>query len=71
MINLQVKTRCILDGELAIINGDKPDFFELQRRSLMTTPVKIELAAKKLPVCFTAFDILYHSGRQITDLPLL
>ena len=26
----------------------------------MSNPVKIEFAAKKLPVCFIAFDILYY-----------
>ena len=70
-IGRQVKTRCILDGELLVLRDGKPDFFEIQRRSLMTNPVKIEFAAKKLPVCFTAFDILYHNDKQITDLPLL
>lgn len=69
-IHRQVKTRCILDGELIVISGGKPDFYEVQRRSLMTNPVKIELASKKLPVSFTAFDILYRDGRQIADLPL-
>ena len=67
----QAKYRCILDGELVILNGGKPDFFELQRRSLMANPVKIEFAAKKLPVCFTTFDILYYDNRQITHLPLI
>jgi bifunctional non-homologous end joining protein LigD/DNA ligase-1 len=67
----QAKSKCILDGELVILNGGKPDFFELQRRSLMSNPVKIEFMAKKMPVCFTAFDILYQDNRQITQLPLL
>lgn len=69
-INRQVKSRCILDGELIVLKDGKPYFFEIQRRSLMTNPVKIELAARKLPVCFAAFDILYHIDKQITDLPL-
>ena len=67
----QSKEKCLLDGELVILNDGKPDFFELQRRSLMSNPIKIELAAKKFPVCFIAFDILYLKNRQITDLPLL
>lgn len=70
-IHRQVKTRCILDGELLVLRNGKPDFFELQRRSLMTNQFKIRLAADKLPVCFTAFDIVYHDGRQITSLPLM
>ena len=69
-INKQAQKRCILDGELLVLNDSKPDFYEVQRRSLMTNPVKIEMAAKKMPVCFTAFDIVYCDG-QITDLPLM
>lgn len=33
-----VSRRCILDGELAVITDGKPDFFAIQRRSLMTSP---------------------------------
>ena len=67
----KAKSKCILDGELVILNGGKPDFFELQRRSLMSNPVKIEFAVRKLPVCYTAFDILYYDDEQITHLPLM
>ena len=70
-INKQVKSRCILDGEISVLNNGKPDFFEMQRRSLMTNPFKIELASKKLPVCFTAFDIVYLRDKPITELPLM
>ena len=35
-IHKQVKCRCILDGELIVIKDGKPDFFEIQRRSLMS-----------------------------------
>lgn len=69
-IHKNVNVRCILDGELAVIKDGKPDFFEIQKRSLMSNPVKIEMAAKKYPACFTAFDILYYEDRQVTDLPL-
>jgi len=66
----QSKSKCILDGELMVLNGGRPDFFEIQRRSLMSNPVKIEFAAAKLPVCLTVFDIVYLNDRQITQLPL-
>lgn len=69
-IHRNVKVRCILDGELAVIKGGKPDFFEIQKRSMMSNPVKIDMAAKKYPACFTAFDILYYEDHQVTDLPL-
>jgi len=67
----QAKSKCILDGELVILNEGNPDFFELQRRSLMSNPVKIDFAARKLPVSFTAFDILYLDDKQITHLSLV
>ena len=69
-IHKSINVRCILDGELAVIKDGKPDFFEIQKRSLMSNPVKIETAAKKYPACFTAFDILYYEDRQVTNLPL-
>ena len=69
-IHKNVNVRCILDGELAVIKDGRPDFFEIQGRSMMSNPVKIDMAAKKYPACFTAFDILYYENRQVTDLPL-
>ena len=69
-IHKNVNVRCILDGELAVIKDGKPDFFEIQKRSMMSSPIKIDMAARKYPACFTAFDILYFEDRQVTDLPL-
>jgi len=70
-IHQQVKDRCILDGELVILKNGVPDFFELQRRVLMSNHFKIQLASKQFPASFVAFDILYKKDTQITDLPLL
>lgn len=69
-IHTNVNVRCILDGELAVIKDGKPNFFEIQKRSMMSNPVKIDMASKKSPACFTAFDILYYENRQVTDLPI-
>ena len=66
-----INVRCILDGELAVIKNGKPDFYEIQKRSMMSSPTKIGLAAKESPACFTAFDVLYYDARQVTDLPLM
>ncbi|HEY8805758.1 MAG TPA: RNA ligase family protein [Clostridium sp.] len=70
-IHKQVKKRCILDGELIVIKDGKPNFYEIQRRSLMSNTFKIQLASSKLPASFTAFDILYYDDHQVTDLPLM
>lgn len=62
-----VKNRVVLDGELVVLNDDgKPDFYALQRRSLMTDDFRIRLAAEKAPVQFVAYDILYCGGEDLT-----
>lgn len=69
-IHRQIKCRCILDGELAVIHDGKPDFFLIHKRSMMSNPLKIELESQRHPACFTAFDILYYDDKLVTDLPL-
>ena len=70
-IHLRVRSRCILDGELIILRDGKPDFFEIQRRSLTSNLFKIRLASERLPAAFAAFDILFFKDRQVMDLPLM
>lgn len=65
-----VRDKCILDGELAILVNGKPDFSQVQRRSLMSSKFKIDLALHKYPATFTAFDILYYRDHSVLDLPL-
>lgn len=66
-----VKKRVILDGELVSLKDGKPDFYGLQKRSLMTDKFRIELASKKNPIQFAAFDILYCDGKDLTGKPLM
>ena len=66
-----VKRRTILGGELVVLTNDKPDFYALQRRSLITDSFKISLAAKKNPVQFVAYEILYYDGKDLTDKTLM
>lgn len=71
-MNKCVKRRVILDGELVVLNKDgKPDFYAMQRRSLMTDSFKISLVAKSNPVQFVAYDIIYYNGQDLTDKPLM
>lgn len=66
-----VKHRAILDGELVIIKDGKPDFYAIQKRSLMNDEFKIFLAARKNHVQFVAYDILYYNHENLTNFPLL
>jgi len=70
-IHKQSKKKCILDGELVVMVNGVPNFAEIQRRSLTRHPFKLNLAAKKLPAVYTAFDILYYDGVDVTLKPLI
>lgn len=70
-IHKQIRKPCILDGELLVMKDGKPFFAEIQRRALMSDLFKIQLAAAKLPVSFTAFDILWQDEKDLYTLPLM
>lgn len=65
------RSKSILDGELIIPVGGKPDFYQLQKRTLANNPFKIKVAASQFPAAFVAYDILYQDGKQLTELPLM
>lgn len=67
----QVKKKCILDGELYIYKDGITDFFEVQKRTLTSDKFKIQLASKKHPATFTAFDVLYVDDKSIMDKSLI
>lgn len=67
----QVKVKCILDHELLVLRNGIPDFYEVQKRALMSNQFKIKLAASKYPASIIAYDILYYKDRDITMLPLM
>ena len=62
---------CILDGEIVIMDNGKPNFYDLQKRSLLTNKFKIKLIMEKKPVIFIAYDILYIDNKILIDLPLM
>lgn len=51
-IHKNVNVRCILDGELAVIKDGKPDFFVIQKRSMMSNPVKIGYGCEEISCLF-------------------
>ena len=65
------QNKYILDGELNVLVNGKPDFYEVQRRTVLTDPFKIQLAYKKHPANFVVYDIIYHKNKLVTDLPLM
>ena len=69
-LHRNVSERTVLDGELVVLQNGVPDFFELQRRTLLTDRFKIELAATKYPASFVAYDCLYEGSRSIMERTL-
>ncbi len=67
----QAKKRCVLDGELLVMVNGVPDFYELQKRTLLTDRFKIELGAERLPASFVAYDCLQYGEKILFDTPLL
>lgn len=70
-LNNNIKGKVILDGEIIVMKHGKPDFYEVQKRSMMTNYSKIELASNIHPITFIAYDILYKDGKELIDLPLM
>lgn len=70
-LHRSVSERTVLDGELVVLRNGVPDFFELQRRTLLTDRFKIEMAAARHPASFVAYDCLCESSHSIMDQPLL
>lgn len=66
-----VKKRCILDGEVVVLVNGVPDFYRLQKRTLLTDRFKIDLEASRYPASFVAFDCIYEENRELIWEPLL
>lgn len=60
----------VLDGEIIVIAGGKPSFDALQSRAGLKDKLQVSQAVQRLPALFMAFDILYHQGKYMVDLPL-
>jgi bifunctional non-homologous end joining protein LigD len=57
----------ILDGEVAVFDGDNPSFAQLQRRMHVGRPAPALVAA--VPVTYIAFDLLWQAGRSLLRSP--
>lgn len=60
-----VKKRCILDGEVVVLVDGVPDFYRLQKRTLLMDRFKIELEASRYPASFVAFDCIYEENQEL------
>ena len=62
---------CILDGEICYIDGDgKDDFNVIQHRTHLDNQFKISILAKKYPLTYVVFDILFCNGMDLRNKSL-
>jgi ATP-dependent DNA ligase len=58
--------RCVLDGELVVVRGDRLDFDALQLR-IHPAASRVALLAEESPASFVAFDLLAAGDRSHLD----
>ena len=60
----------VLDGEIVVMRGGRPDFEALLERNRTLSVLEREHKASIYPATYIVFDILEKDGDQLTDLPL-
>lgn len=71
--NVPIDGDVVLDGEVCAIEPESGaiDFELVMERFQLKKHDKIHSAAIRRPVQFVVFDILFHNGKDLRDLPLL
>jgi bifunctional non-homologous end joining protein LigD len=60
----------IVDGEVVALDDDgRPSFERLQGRMHLSTEAAVRARMNDIPVRFMAFDLIWHKGRDLTELP--
>jgi DNA ligase D-like protein (predicted ligase) len=60
----------VLDGEIVVLKGGKPDFNALQKREHARSKRKITMVPKSTPATFVAFDLLFDAYEVLLERPL-
>ncbi len=65
----QLPDRCVVDGEIVVVSGDRLDFDALQER-IHPAESRIRQLAERTPASFVAFDLLALGDAGLLDTPL-
>jgi ATP-dependent DNA ligase len=60
--------RCVVDGEIVLVRGDRLDFDALQQR-IHPAESRVNMLARETPASFVAFDLLALDDLDLTPLP--
>jgi ATP-dependent DNA ligase len=61
-------SRCVVDGEIVVVRGDRLDFEALQQR-IHPAASRVNLLARETPAAFIAFDLLAEGDESLMDVP--
>ena len=67
-IRASTPERCVLDGEIVIVSGDRLDFDALQQR-IHPAESRVRLLAGQTPASFVAFDVLALGDEDLMRTP--
>jgi bifunctional non-homologous end joining protein LigD len=60
----------VVDGEIvALDDNGRPSFERLQGRMHLSTEQAVRARMDDVPIHFMAFDLIWHDGRDLTELP--
>jgi bifunctional non-homologous end joining protein LigD len=65
-----VALEAMLDGEIVAFEDGIPSFQRLQQRMHLRDQAQIEQIARRIPVAYMVFDLLYLDGEDLTGRPL-
>lgn len=63
--------KIVFDGEIVVLDRDRPSLEGIQSRIQKTDPIKINYAARNFPVTYLVFDLLYENGQCLMAKPLI
>jgi len=67
-IKANTPDRCVLDGEIVVVTGDRLDFEALQQR-IHPAASRVKLLSEQTPASFVAFDVLALGDDDLTQTP--
>jgi ATP-dependent DNA ligase len=65
-VKTNLPTRCVVDGEIVVIVGERLDFEVLQQRIHPATS-RVTRLSRETPASFIAFDLLAHGDQDLTQ----
>ena len=67
-LRLALPDRCVVDGEIVVVTGDRLDFGTLQSR-IHPADSRVQMLAREVPASFVAFDLLALGDDDLMGRP--